>query len=137
MNYFYGFGVASENKRKSKIFLWLSVIDNLGILGIFKYYNFFATEFAAGFNSIGVHFSPALLEVVLPVGISFYTFHGMSYVFDIHRGLRKPVTNFLDYAVFVCFFPLLVAGPIERANHPQPQVQSKRNFKYGPGHRGM
>jgi len=130
LDYLYGFGVASENRRKSKFFLWLSVINNLGILGIFKYYDFFATQFQHGFDSIGIHFTPALLHIALPVGISFYTFHGMSYVFDIHRGVRKPVKSFFEYAVFVCFFPLLVAGPIERANHLLPQVQKKRNFNY-------
>src|ERR1700688_3586720 len=130
LDYFYGFAVASLNRRKSKLFLWLSIINNLGILGIFKYYDFFAAEFQRGFASIGIHLHPVFLNVALPVGISFYTFHGMSYVFDIYRGLRRPVTNFIDYAVFVCFFPLLVAGPIERANHLLPQVQVKRTFSY-------
>ncbi|MBS1594910.1 MAG: MBOAT family protein [Bacteroidetes bacterium] len=130
LDYLYGFGVASENKRKAKFFLWLSVINNLGILGVFKYYNFFAVEFQGLMSQLGVHVSPALLHVALPVGISFYTFHGMSYVFDIYRGRQKPVTNFVDYAVFVCFFPLLVAGPIERASHLLPQVQRRRTFDY-------
>jgi alginate O-acetyltransferase complex protein AlgI len=71
-----------------------------------------------------------LLNIALPVGISFYTFHGMSYVFDIYRGQQKPVKNFVDYAVFVSFFPLLVAGPIERASHLLPQVQKTRKFNY-------
>ncbi|HEX8462767.1 MAG TPA: MBOAT family protein, partial [Segetibacter sp.] len=79
---------------------------------------------------IGIHTDPVFLEIVLPVGISFYTFHGMSYVFDIYRNVRKPVSNFVDYSVFVSFFPLLVAEPIERANHLLPQVQSKRLFNY-------
>ncbi len=130
LDYCYGFGVASVNKKKSQLFLWLSVINNFGVLGIFKYYNFFATEFQHAFHSAGVDFSPVLLQVALPVGISFYTFHGMSYVFDIYRGVRKPVSNFVEYAVFVCFFPLLVAGPIERANHLLPQIQRKRAFNY-------
>ena len=131
LDYFYGFGVASLDKRKSKIFLWLSIINNLGILGVFKYYDFFITQFQKGSDLIGLHLHPTLLQIALPVGISFYTFHGMSYVFDIYRGVRKPVTNFIEYAVFVCFFPLLVAGPIERANHLLPQVQKRRNFSYG------
>jgi D-alanyl-lipoteichoic acid acyltransferase DltB (MBOAT superfamily) len=112
------------------MFLWLSIANNLGILGVFKYYNFFAQQFQHAFGVIGIHINPVFLDIVLPVGISFYTFHGMSYVFDIYRGVRKPVTNFVEYAVFVCFFPLLVAGPIERANHLLPQVQNKRLFKY-------
>lgn len=130
LDYLYGFGVAKADKRQRKLFLWLSVINNLGILGVFKYYNFFATEFQKGFDLMGWEVNPLLLSLALPVGISFYTFHGMSYVFDIYRGLRKPVTNFTDYAVFVCFFPLLVAGPIERANHLLPQVMVKRIFRY-------
>ncbi|MGI4751213.1 MAG: MBOAT family O-acyltransferase [Janthinobacterium lividum] len=130
LDYLYGFGVASPNRKKSKLFLWLSIINNLGILGVFKYYNFFALQFQHVFNIIGFHTNPVFLQIVLPVGISFYTFHGMSYVFDIYRNVRKPVSNFVDYSVFVSFFPLLVAGPIERANHLLPQVQSKRFFNY-------
>jgi D-alanyl-lipoteichoic acid acyltransferase DltB (MBOAT superfamily) len=130
LDYMYGFYVASPNRRKAKIFLWLSVINNLGILAIFKYYNFFAVQFQHGFELLGLHTNPVLLQVALPIGISFYTFHGMSYVFDIYREKQKPVSNFVDYAVFVSFFPLLVAGPIERASHLLPQVQQKRHFDY-------
>jgi alginate O-acetyltransferase complex protein AlgI len=130
LDYVYGFWVASPNRKKAKLFLWLSIINNLGILAIFKYYNFFALQFQKGFELLGLHTNPILLQVALPVGISFYTFHGMSYVFDIYRGNQKPVRNFIDYAVFVSFFPLLVAGPIERASHLLPQVQRKRSFNY-------
>lgn len=130
LDYLYGFGVASDNRKKSKLFLWLSVINNLGILGVFKYFNFFSLEFQLLLSKAGIHTEPLLLNVALPIGISFYTFHGMSYVFDIYRGERKPVKNFEDYAVFVSFFPLLVAGPIERANHLLPQVQKTRTFNY-------
>jgi alginate O-acetyltransferase complex protein AlgI len=130
LDYAYGFWVASPNRKKAKLFLWLSVLNNLGILAVFKYYNFFALQFQEGLELIGLHTNPVLLQVALPIGISFYTFHGMSYVFDIYRGQQKPVRNFVDYAVFVSFFPLLVAGPIERANHLLPQVQKARIFKY-------
>lgn len=130
LDYLYGFSVASPNRKKARFFLWLSIINNLGILGVFKYYNFFATEFQQAFALIGWHTSPVLLHVAIPIGISFYTFHGMSYVFDIYRGKQKPVTNLVDYSVFVSFFPLLVAGPIERANHLLPQIQKKRFFDY-------
>lgn len=130
LDYCYGFWVASPNKLKSKIFLWASIINNIGILAIFKYYNFFALQFQHAFELIGFKTNPILLNIALPIGISFYTFHGMSYVFDIYRGKQKPVRNFIDYAVFVSFFPLLVAGPIERANHLLPQVQQKRVFNY-------
>jgi alginate O-acetyltransferase complex protein AlgI len=137
LDYCYGFWVASPNKKKAKVFLWLSILNNLGILGVFKYYNFFATQFQEGFERMGLHFEPYLLQVALPVGISFYTFHGMSYVFDIYRGHQKPMRNFVDYAVFVSFFPLLVAGPIERAGHLLPQVQAKRTFNYSQSVEGM
>jgi alginate O-acetyltransferase complex protein AlgI len=130
LDFFYGFKVADDDKKISKRFLWLSIINNLGILGIFKYYNFFAIQFQQGFALLHIAVNPVLLNIALPVGISFYTFHGMSYVFDIYRGVRKPVKNFTEYAVFVSFFPLLVSGPIERANHLLPQVQSKRVFNY-------
>lgn len=130
LDYCYGFGVASANKRKSKIFLWLSVINNLGILCVFKYYNFFAGELQSALVLLGLSANIKLLSVVIPIGISFYTFHGMSYVFDIYRGKQAPIRNLVDYAVFVSFFPLLVAGPIERANHLLPQVQGARRFNY-------
>ena len=130
LDYAYGFWVASPDRKKAKLFLWLSIINNLGILAVFKYYNFFALQFQEGLELLGLHTNPVLLQVALPVGISFYTFHGMSYVFDIYRGQQKPVRNFVDYAVFVSFFPLLVAGPIERANHLLPQVQKARTFNY-------
>lgn len=130
LDYAYGFGVASAHRGRAKLFLWLSIINNLGILGVFKYYNFFAAQAQLAFGQVGVHLSPTFLDVALPVGISFYTFHGMSYVFDIYRGHQKPVRSFPEYAVFVCFFPLLVAGPIERASHLLPQVQRPRRFNY-------
>ena len=130
LDYAYGFWVASPNRKKAKLFLWLSIINNLGILAVFKYYNFFALQIQSGLELLGLHTNPILLELALPIGISFYTFHGMSYVFDIYRGQQKPVKNFIDYAVFVSFFPLLVAGPIERANHLLPQVQKSRSFNY-------
>lgn len=130
LDYVYGFWVASPNRRKAKLFLWFSIINNLGILGVFKYYNFFVSQFQQGFELIGLHTNPVILNLALPIGISFYTFHGMSYVFDIYRGNQTPVKSFVDYAVFVSFFPLLVAGPIERANHLLPQVQKQRFFNY-------
>jgi alginate O-acetyltransferase complex protein AlgI len=130
LDYFYGFSVASSNRKKAKLFLVLSIVNNLGVLAIFKYYNFFAKQLQDVLQSINIKIDPLLLHVALPVGISFYTFHGLSYVFDIYRKKQTPVKNFVDYAVFVCFFPLLVAGPIERAGHLLPQVQIKRKFKY-------
>jgi D-alanyl-lipoteichoic acid acyltransferase DltB (MBOAT superfamily) len=137
LDYAYGFGVASGNPKKAKYFLWLSIANNLGILGVFKYYNFFASQFQQGFELLGVQCNTTFLNVALPIGISFYTFHGMSYVFDIYRGKQKPIRNFVDYAVFVSFFPLLVAGPIERAGHLLPQIQKVRSFNYRQAVEGL
>jgi alginate O-acetyltransferase complex protein AlgI len=116
----------SENSRK--FWFWLSIVVNLGFLGIFKYYNFFAASFSELLNSAGILASPILLEVILPVGISFYTFHGLSYVIDIYFKRIKAEYNFIDYSLFVSYFPLLVAGPIERATHLLPEIKVKREF---------
>ncbi len=120
----------AENGSAKKIWFWLSISVNLGFLGIFKYYNFFAESFADGLANLGLQINPWTLKVILPVGISFYTFHGLSYVIDIYKNRIKAEKSFIDYAVFVSFFPLLVAGPIERATHLLPQIQKKRNFDY-------
>jgi D-alanyl-lipoteichoic acid acyltransferase DltB (MBOAT superfamily) len=103
---------------------------NLSFLGVFKYYNFFVESFAEAISHFGLQFNPWTLNVILPVGISFYTFHGLSYVIDIYKDRIKAERNFFDYAVFVSFFPLLVAGPIERATHLLPQIKKERAFEY-------
>ena len=131
LDYYTGIKMSeSKNQKVKKNWFWISVSINLGFLGIFKYYNFFAESFASAFNEIGLNVTPWSLKVVLPVGISFYTFHGLSYVIDIYKNRIKAERNFIDYAVFVSFFPLLVAGPIERANHLLPQIQKERTFDY-------
>jgi alginate O-acetyltransferase complex protein AlgI len=113
---------------KKKIWLTISVVINVGFLAFFKYYNFFVESFAELLLNFGLKPNYTLLQIVLPVGISFYTFHGLSYVFDIYREKIKPTKNIIDYSLFVSFFPLLVAGPIERATHLLPQIQSARSF---------
>ncbi|WP_432711899.1 MBOAT family O-acyltransferase [Pedobacter sp.] len=120
-----------------KFWLWLSISINLGFLGVFKYYNFFASSFADAVANFGFHPDPWTLKVILPVGISFYTFHGLSYIIDIYKKRIQPERNFVDYSVFVSFFPLLVAGPIERATHLLPQIQRKRVFDYTKAVDGM
>lgn len=120
----------AKNRFWKKFWFWVSIGINLGFLGFFKYYNFFAISFAKAFSNFGIHIDIWLLNVILPVGISFYTFHGLSYVIDIYHEKIKPERNFVDYAVFVSFFPLLVAGPIERATHLLPQIQKARKFDY-------
>ncbi|MEO7982898.1 MAG: MBOAT family protein [Bacteroidota bacterium] len=120
----------AKRSRKRKTWLWISIIINVGLLGVFKYFNFFATSFADGLSSLGIRTNIRTLELILPLGISFYTFHGLSYVLDVYKGKTKAERNFIDYAVFVSFFPLLVAGPIERATHLLPQIKKKREFGY-------
>jgi len=120
----------SLSTKTKKIWLGISVIANLGFLGFFKYYNFFSASAASLFSSLGFSIHTSMLSIILPLGISFYTFHGLSYVFDIYNGKIKPADNLVDYSLFVSFFPLLVAGPIERATHLLPQVQNPRKFDY-------
>lgn len=138
LDYYTGIKMAdAKNNTLKKTWLWISISINLGFLGIFKYYNFFAISFAKALAVLGLHASPILLEVILPVGISFYTFHGLSYVIDIYYSRIKPEKNFVDYSVFVSFFPLLVAGPIERATHLLPQIKKVRTFDYGKAVDGL
>lgn len=138
LDYYTGIKIhEATNKKKKLIWLWLSVGINLGFLGVFKYYNFFATSFADGLSLLGFNVNMSSLNVILPVGISFYTFHGLSYVLDIYWNRIKPERNFVDYSVFVSFFPLLVAGPIERATHLLPQILKKREFDYSKAVDGL
>lgn len=110
--------------------VFLSLTINLGILFAFKYFNFFTESFAAAISQFGLIVDPWIIHVMLPVGISFYTFHGLSYVLDIFNRKIKPETNLVNYSLFVGFFPLLVAGPIERATHLLPQIRKARIFNY-------
>ncbi len=131
LDYYTGLKIAgSEDKSTKKFWLWTSIGVNLGFLGVFKYYNFFVSSFADSVSYLGLTLNPWTLQVILPVGISFYTFHGLSYVIDIYYDRIKAEHNFIDYAVFVSFFPLLVAGPIERATHLLPQIKKPRTFEY-------
>ncbi|ALR32267.1 acyltransferase [Chryseobacterium sp. IHB B 17019] len=127
----------SKTKRESKFWLILSITINLGFLGFFKYYNFFVESFADLLHRAGFYPNIWMLNIILPVGISFYTFHGLSYVIDIYKKRIAAEKNFIDYAVFVSYFPLLVAGPIERATHLLPQIQKKRIFSYDQAIDGM
>jgi D-alanyl-lipoteichoic acid acyltransferase DltB (MBOAT superfamily) len=104
-----------------------SVAVNLGILGFFKYFNFFADSAATLLNGIGLETSPAFLGVILPVGISFYTFQTLGYTIDVFRRDLEPTDDLLDFAVYVAYFPQLVAGPIERASRLLPQIQARRS----------
>lgn len=127
----------AKNQNYKKFWFWLSVSINLGFLGVFKYFNFFAESFSNAVAQFGIQVNTWTLKVILPVGISFYTFHGLSYVIDIFKNRIKAERNFIDYSVFVSFFPLLVAGPIERATHLLPQIKVKRTFNYSQAVDGL
>ncbi len=126
-----------ETQKQRKFWLWLSIGINLGFLGVFKYYDFFAVSFAEMLHSFGITANPLLLKLILPVGISFYTFHGLSYIIDIYYQRIRAEKNFVDYSLFVSYFPLLVAGPIERATHLLPQVKIRRTFNFEQGKEGV
>jgi D-alanyl-lipoteichoic acid acyltransferase DltB (MBOAT superfamily) len=119
-----------EDKRKRKILLWSSILVNLGLLGFFKYYNFFLDNFISAFSLFGSEIKVGSLNIILPVGISFYTFQTLSYTIDVYKKKLQPTKNFIEFAAFVSFFPQLVAGPIERATNLLPQFQKERKFKY-------
>nr|WP_291113549.1 MBOAT family O-acyltransferase [Flavobacterium sp. UBA6135] len=126
-----------NSKNNKKKWLWFSVIVNLCFLGFFKYFNFFIDSFSELISLFGLNHNVWSLKIILPVGISFYTFHGLSYVIDVYNGKIKPVKSLVDYSLFVSFFPLLVAGPIERATHLLPQIQRKRSFDYSKSVDGL
>jgi alginate O-acetyltransferase complex protein AlgI len=131
LDYFTGIKMAeAKNQDNKTAWFWLSIIVNLGFLGVFKYYNFFVDSFAEALMGFGIQANFWTLQVILPVGISFYTFHGLSYVIDIYKERIQPERNIVTYSLFVSYFPLLVAGPIERATHLLPQIKKKRNFDY-------
>ncbi len=113
---------ASDLFSKKRLLI-LSIVNNLLILGFFKYYNFFLDSFVALLSASGLTTNFQTLNIILPVGISFYTFQTMSYTIDIYRGELKPTNRFMDFALFVAFFPQLVAGPIERAANMLPQIE--------------
>lgn len=131
VDYFVGFAIYnSHNNNNRRYFLLLSIVFNLGLLGFFKYYNFFAESWITAFSTIGFALDPWMTNIILPVGISFYTFQTMSYSLDIYSGKLKPTSDFIGFATFVAFFPQLVAGPIERASNLLPQILNSRIFNY-------
>lgn len=132
--------ITNDQSPIAKLWLWLNIVINLGILAVFKYYDFFVTEFITTFFAESVQ--PSLLhsftlKVILPVGISFYTFQALSYSIDVYRGNIKPTKDIIAFFAFISFFPQLVAGPIERATNLLPQFLQKRTFSYEQGVDGM
>ena len=126
---------SKDSNRKA--LLLLSIIVNIGFLGFFKYFNFFVESFSELFTLFGQHISPTRLNIILPVGISFYTFQTLSYSIDVYRRKMKPTKDFIAFGAYVSFFPQLVAGPIERASNLLPQFKSRRTFEYDKAADGM
>ena len=125
-----------EHHRR-KAALLTSVVCQLSLLGVFKYFNFFAETFVSGLHGLGVQADPVLINVILPVGISFYTFQSLSYAIDIYRRQFEPTDRFFDFALFVSYFPQMVAGPIERARHLLPEFQKPRVLTLEQSARGL
>lgn len=138
IDYFCGIKIYESNKiRVKKYYLLLSIILNLTLLGFFKYFNFFAENLINFLNLFEINVNLLTLNIILPVGISFYTFQTLTYSIDIYKNQLKPTRNFLDFALFVSFFPQLVAGPIERASNLLPQILNKRELSYNKARDGI
>ena len=146
INFYTGLGIEKyaqsgdsevEIKKKQKILLTISVIASLGMLGFFKYYGFFIESTSSLLTAMGVSANLPVLEILLPVGISFYTFQTMSYTIDVYRGETKPTRNLADFALYVAFFPQLVAGPIERSSSLLPQILKRRERTEGDFTEGL
>ncbi len=138
VDYFVGLRLhRTENTGARRRLLLMSLVANLGMLGAFKYFNFFAESFADLLGWFGLSVSWTTLSIVLPVGISFYTFQTLSYTIDVYNRKLEPTNRFLDFALFVSFFPQLVAGPIERASHLLPQVLAERRITWDQTTRGL
>ncbi|WP_162342365.1 MBOAT family O-acyltransferase [Cyclobacterium salsum] len=138
VDFFIGLQLSRNQKEQQRKWLVVtSVLVNIGFLGFFKYYNFFADSFAEAFTFFGRSMDPGRLSIVLPVGISFYTFQTMSYTIDIYRKKLAPATDPVSFFAYVSFFPQLVAGPIERATNLLPQFLKRRTFEYSKALDGM
>ncbi len=138
VDYTIGLALHHENNQtKRKILLWTSIIINLGFLGFFKYYNFFVDNFVSAFSFFGSPINGNSLDIILPVGISFYTFQTLSYSIDVYKRKLEPTKDIIAFSAFVSFFPQLVAGPIERATNLLPQFYKKREFNYANAVDGM
>lgn len=138
VDYWCGIGIGkTDDYTRKKAYVTLSIITNLTLLGIFKYYDFFALNFGALMGHFGLPVQPYFLNVALPIGISFYTFQTMSYTIDVYRNKLKPAQNFFDFALYVSFFPQLIAGPIERGTRLLPQILAPRTVNTEKIYRGV
>ena len=131
VDYFVALALEKQSQNQfRKLLLAISLIFNLGLLGLFKYYNFFIESWVDAWATAGVEMNVSSLSIILPVGISFYTFQTLSYTIDVYRKNLKPTAKFIQFATYVAFFPQLVAGPIERATHLLPQFKVRHKFDY-------
>ncbi len=138
VDFLVGVGLSKqENQKKRRLLLFTSIFVNLGFLGFFKYYNFFLDNFVDAFTFFGFPIKANSLNIILPVGISFYTFQTLSYSIDVYRRKLQPTKDFIAFVAYVSFFPQLVAGPIERATNLLPQFYKKRNFDYSKAVDGL
>lgn len=138
INFVLGLGIArSPSARNRKLYLALSVVTSLAMLAFFKYWGFFTRECQTLMNTIGMDVSLPVLNVILPVGISFFTFQAMSYTIDVYRGDVEATNNLVDFALFKAFFPVLLAGPIERGAHLLPQIIKPREHRPGDFAEGL
>lgn len=139
IDYFVGLGLLSyqNNQTKRKFLLGISIVVNLGLLGFFKYFDFFIDNFVTAFSFFGVDIKHNSLDIILPVGISFYTFQTLSYSIDVYKRKLVPAQDLVAFLAFVSFFPQLVAGPIERATNLLPQFYKDRTFEYSKAVNGM
>jgi alginate O-acetyltransferase complex protein AlgI len=126
----YGLALSiARDRTHTRRYVTLSLLLNLGVLGFFKYYNFFSDELVAALTSLGVHADALLVSVLLPIGLSFYTLKKLAYIFDVARGNLEPTRDLVGFGLFVAFFPQITAGPIDRAQKLLPQIQSERVWK--------
>lgn len=138
VDYFVGLQLKEQNNQfKRNLLLCVSIFINIGFLSLFKYFNFFLDNFINAFSLFGYKLEISTLKIVLPVGISFYTFQTLSYSIDVYRRKLEPTKDIIAFLAFVSFFPQLVAGPIERATDLLPQFYKKRNFDYQQSVNGL
>lgn len=135
INYFFSKKIYNNKKNNFKLaqkILWFAIASNLSILFIFKYFNFFITNVQIALANLGLHFSAYTLNIILPIGLSFYTFQAISYLVDIYRGATQPAKSLSSFALYITYFPQLLAGPIEQASRFIPIIEKKKYIKNIP-----
>jgi len=138
INYYFGLAISKQDHiKKRKLLLVIAIVINAGILAYFKYFNFFIENLVDAVSVLGTKLNVSTFTILLPIGISFYTFQNIAYVTDVYRRHTTPVRDFLNFSLFIAFFPQVTSGPIERANHLMPQIGHKRIFDYPLAVNGM